>query len=76
MTSLGETLGAVRPVEPGPMAEARAHQDRLTKPSGSLGVLEDVAVRLAGIAGACPPPLPAPAALAIFAADHGVHAQG
>ena len=27
-------------------------------------------------ASACPPPLPVPAALAIFAADHGVHAQG
>ncbi|WP_169952876.1 nicotinate-nucleotide--dimethylbenzimidazole phosphoribosyltransferase [Microbispora sp. H11081] len=76
MTFLAETIGAVRPIEPGPMAEARAHQDRLTKPSGSLGVLEDVAVRLAGIAGTCPPPLPSPVALAIFAADHGVHAQG
>src|SRR5690606_5291534 len=32
--------------------------------------------RLAGMAGACPPPLPAPAALAIFAGDHGVHARG
>ncbi|WP_372446723.1 nicotinate-nucleotide--dimethylbenzimidazole phosphoribosyltransferase [Microbispora oryzae] len=58
------------------MAQAREHQDRLTKPRGSLGVLEDVAVRLAGIAGACPPPLPTPVALAVFAADHGVHAQG
>nr|WP_155349939.1 nicotinate-nucleotide--dimethylbenzimidazole phosphoribosyltransferase [Acrocarpospora pleiomorpha] len=58
------------------MAEARAHQDRLTKPRGSLGALEDVAVRLAGIAALSPPPLPEPAALAIFAADHGVHAQG
>lgn len=58
------------------LAEARAHQDRLTKPRGSLGVLEEVAVRLAGAAGVCPPPMPTPAALAIFAADHGVHAQG
>jgi nicotinate-nucleotide--dimethylbenzimidazole phosphoribosyltransferase len=33
-------------------------------------------VRLAGLAGCCPPPLPAPAAVAVFAADHGVHAQG
>ena len=48
----------------------------MTKPAGSLGQLEDVSVQLAGLAGSCPPPLPEPAAVAIFAADHGVHAQG
>src|SRR4051794_41828991 len=48
----------------------------MTKPPGSLGVLEDVAAQLAGIAGTCPPPLPEPAAVAVFAGDHGVHAQG
>ena len=35
-----------------------------------------VRIRLAGLAGSCPPPLPEPAAVAIFAADHGVHAHG
>jgi nicotinate-nucleotide--dimethylbenzimidazole phosphoribosyltransferase len=39
-------------------------------------VLEDVAAQLAGIAGECPAPLPTPAAVAVFAGDHGVHAQG
>jgi nicotinate-nucleotide--dimethylbenzimidazole phosphoribosyltransferase len=39
-------------------------------------VLEDVAAQLSGIAGECPAPLPTPAAVAVFAADHGVHAQG
>ncbi|MGI5287921.1 nicotinate-nucleotide--dimethylbenzimidazole phosphoribosyltransferase [Nonomuraea polychroma] len=73
---LAETLAAIRPADPAAVAEARAHQDRLTKPRGSLGVLEEIAIRLAGAAGACPPPMPAPAALAIFAADHGVHARG
>ncbi|WP_189115381.1 nicotinate-nucleotide--dimethylbenzimidazole phosphoribosyltransferase [Pilimelia terevasa] len=58
------------------MAAARQRQARLTKPPGSLGALEDLSVRLAGIAGVCPPPLPEPAALAIFAGDHGVHAAG
>jgi nicotinate-nucleotide--dimethylbenzimidazole phosphoribosyltransferase len=48
----------------------------MTKPPGSLGVLEDVSIQLAGLAGVCPPPIPEPAAVAIFAADHGVHAQG
>ncbi|SEM95660.1 nicotinate-nucleotide--dimethylbenzimidazole phosphoribosyltransferase [Nonomuraea pusilla] len=74
--ALAETLAAIRPADPRALAEARAHQDRLTKPRGSLGALEDVAVRLAGAAAACPPPMPEPAALAIFAADHGVHARG
>ncbi|TDC98753.1 nicotinate-nucleotide--dimethylbenzimidazole phosphoribosyltransferase [Nonomuraea deserti] len=73
---LAETLAAIRPADQRALAEARAHQDRLTKPRGSLGALEDVAIRLAGAAGACPPPMPSPAALAIFAADHGVHARG
>ena len=58
------------------MAAARARHDRLTKPPGSLGVLEDVGVRLAGITGSCPPPVPQPAAVAVFAADHGVVAAG
>jgi nicotinate-nucleotide--dimethylbenzimidazole phosphoribosyltransferase len=48
----------------------------MTKPPGSLGALEDVAAQLAGIAGQCPAPLPTPAAVAVFAGDHGVHAQG
>ncbi|HEX4815607.1 MAG TPA: nicotinate-nucleotide--dimethylbenzimidazole phosphoribosyltransferase [Nonomuraea sp.] len=73
---LAETLAAIRPADPAAVAEARARQDRLTKPRGSLGALEEVAIRLAGAAGVCPPPMPEPAALAIFAADHGVHARG
>ncbi|MEV0236172.1 nicotinate-nucleotide--dimethylbenzimidazole phosphoribosyltransferase [Nonomuraea sp. NPDC050786] len=73
---LAETLAAIRPADPRAMAEARAYQDRLTKPRGSLGQLEEIAVRLAGAAGVTPPPMPEPAALAIFTADHGVHARG
>jgi nicotinate-nucleotide--dimethylbenzimidazole phosphoribosyltransferase len=55
---------------------ARARHLRLTKPAGSLGRLEAVGAQLAGIAGESPPPLPRPAAAAVFAGDHGVHAQG
>lgn len=71
-----ETIAAIRPLDEAAMAAARARQARLTKPPGALGVLEDLSVRLAGLAGVCPPPLPEPAALAVFAGDHGVHAQG
>lgn len=57
------------------MAATRQHHLRLTKPAGSLGRLEDVGALLAGIAGTSPPPRPTPAAVAVFAGDHGVHAQ-
>jgi nicotinate-nucleotide--dimethylbenzimidazole phosphoribosyltransferase len=66
----------VVPVDPRAAAEARALHDRLTKPPGSLGRLEDAGAQLAAIAGACPPPVPAPAAVAVFAGDHGVLAEG
>ena len=76
MDLIADTIARVRPLDDAAMNAARAHQDRLTKPRGALGVLEDLSVRLAGLAGVCPPPLPEPAAVAVFAADHGVHAQG
>ncbi len=74
--TLDRTLAAIRPADAAAMTAARELQARLTKPAGSLGALEDLSVRLAGLAGACPPPMPEPAAVAVFAGDHGVHAQG
>ncbi|GAA3344705.1 hypothetical protein GCM10020358_49050 [Amorphoplanes nipponensis] len=74
--TLETTLAAIGPADEPAMAAARDLQARLTKPAGSLGALEELSVRLAGLAGACPPPLPEPAAIAVFAGDHGVHAQG
>lgn len=74
--TLQQVVAAVRPLDPAAVAQARERQDRLTKPRGALGVLEDVSVTLAGLAGVCPPPVPEPAAVAVFAADHGVHGQG
>jgi len=73
---LADVRAAVRPADSAAMAAARDRLDRMTKPPGSLGVLEDLSVALAGLAGCCPPPVPEPAAVAIFAADHGVHARG
>jgi nicotinate-nucleotide--dimethylbenzimidazole phosphoribosyltransferase len=55
---------------------AAEHHDRLTKPRGSLGRVESLGIRLAAIAGLSPPPVPTPAAVAVFASDHGVVAQG
>jgi nicotinate-nucleotide--dimethylbenzimidazole phosphoribosyltransferase len=74
--TLAEALSAIRPADGAAMAAARDLQGRLTKPAGSLGALEELSARLAGLAGACPPPMPEPATVAVFAGDHGVHAQG
>ena len=74
--TLETTVDAIEPADQPAMAAARELQARLTKPAGSLGALEELSVRLAGLAAACPPPLPTPATVAVFAGDHGVHAQG
>jgi nicotinate-nucleotide--dimethylbenzimidazole phosphoribosyltransferase len=66
----------VAPIDTEAAGASRQRQLRLTKPPGSLGRLEDVAARLSAIAGEMPPPLPRPAATAVFAGDHGVHGQG
>jgi nicotinate-nucleotide--dimethylbenzimidazole phosphoribosyltransferase len=70
-----ESVAAIRPLDVTAMTAARELQGRLTKPAGSLGQLEDLAVRLAGLAGRCPPPVPSRPVVAVFAGDHGVHAQ-
>ena len=74
--SLPLTIAAVVSLDEAAMRAARERQAQLTKPPGSLGVLEEVSVSLAGIQGTCPPaPLTRPV-VAVFAGDHGVHAQG
>jgi nicotinate-nucleotide--dimethylbenzimidazole phosphoribosyltransferase len=55
-------------------ARARRHLDTLTKPPGSLGRLEELAVRLAALTGRAPR-VTAPV-IFTFAADHGVVAEG
>jgi nicotinate-nucleotide--dimethylbenzimidazole phosphoribosyltransferase len=54
---------------------ARRRQDQLTKPRGSLGRLEEIAIRLAGLQGT-PTPSPDPVQILLFAADHGVAVEG
>ena len=55
-------------------AQALARQGQLTKPPGALGQLEGLAVRLAAMQGVARPAVDH-AAIAIFAADHGVAAE-
>ncbi|OEV06836.1 nicotinate-nucleotide--dimethylbenzimidazole phosphoribosyltransferase, partial [Streptomyces nanshensis] len=73
---LSDTVAAIRPLDAKALGEAWERQKRMTKPSGALGMLEIISAQLCGLSRKCPPPLPEPAAVAIFAGDHGVHAQG
>lgn len=76
MSSFDDAAAAIVPVDEAARAAAVARHLQLTKPPGSLGRLEDAGAQLAAIAGRCPPPVPEPAAVAVFAADHGVQAAG
>lgn len=73
---LQETITAIRPLDAKALGEAWERQKRMTKPAGALGMLEIISAQLSGLSRMCPPPIPEPAAVAIFAGDHGVHAQG
>ncbi|MFD4503101.1 nicotinate-nucleotide--dimethylbenzimidazole phosphoribosyltransferase [Streptomyces sp. NPDC058457] len=73
---LAETVASVRPLDAKALGEAWERQKRMTKPAGALGMLEIISAQLSGLSRQCPPPIPEPAAVAIFAGDHGVHAQG
>lgn len=71
-----QAVAGLTPLDQPATAEAAALHDRLAKPRGALGRLEDVGIRLAGMAGTCPPPVPQPVAVVVFAGDHGVLAEG
>jgi nicotinate-nucleotide--dimethylbenzimidazole phosphoribosyltransferase len=66
----------VPPLDDNARAAALSHQARLTKPVGSLGRLEDLAVWYAAATGRFPPPPAEHPTLALFAADHGVVVEG
>jgi nicotinate-nucleotide--dimethylbenzimidazole phosphoribosyltransferase len=68
-------LTPAREVDQACREEALARQQQLTKPSGSLGRLEEAAVHLAGLQGR-PQPKVDEVWIAIFAGDHGVVAEG
>ncbi|MEU4152093.1 nicotinate-nucleotide--dimethylbenzimidazole phosphoribosyltransferase [Streptomyces sp. NPDC026659] len=73
---LAETVAQIRPLDAKALGEAWERQKRMTKPAGALGMLEIISAQLSGLSRQCPPPIPEPAVVAIFAGDHGVHAQG
>lgn len=68
-------LNPCKPIDAAAVEQAAARQQQLTKPAGSLGRLESVAVQLAGLQGQVKPSLDQ-LWIAIFAGDHGVVAEG
>jgi len=68
-------LDPCKPVDSQVLEQATVRQQQLTKPAGSLGRLESVAVQLAGLQGQVKPSLEH-LWIAIFAGDHGVVAEG
>jgi len=72
---LAGTLRRIASPDPALTASARAHLDSLTKPLGSLGRLEDFAAQLVAIRrGDAAKPFSK--AVYVFAADHGIVAEG
>lgn len=68
-------IGSIKPLDEQAMAGARARQERLTKPGGSLGRLEELSIQLAAIRRQTVPNL-AHKAIITMAGDHGVVARG
>lgn len=68
-------IDMIKPLDKGAMAEARSRQDTLTKPPGSLGRLEELSIKLAGIQGK-PLPQIGQKAIITMVGDHGVVAEG
>jgi nicotinate-nucleotide--dimethylbenzimidazole phosphoribosyltransferase len=66
----------IPPPERAAVEEARNRHLGLTKPPFSLGLLEELGARLAGMAGECPPPVPENPAVVVCAGDHGVLDRG
>ncbi|MCV7369900.1 nicotinate-nucleotide--dimethylbenzimidazole phosphoribosyltransferase [Mycolicibacterium duvalii] len=62
--------------DPQTSAAARDRQDRLTKPRGALGRLEELSVWVAACQGLCPPRQFERARVVVFAGDHGVATAG
>lgn len=70
-----ELVASIGPLDQEAVRAARARQDRLTKPPGSLGRLEEISIQIAGIQRTDKPHLGAKT-LVVAAGDHGVVAQG
>lgn len=75
MNLLQETLARIGDLDTSSMEAARERQKNLLKPPGSLGVLEELSIQLAGIY-ATSMPVIGQKKIIVMGADHGVVAEG
>lgn len=75
LSVLKQTVERIRGLDETAMRDAEHRIDRLTKPPGSLGRLEEIARQMAGITGELRPDLSGKAVI-VMAGDHGVCAEG
>lgn len=68
-------INPVKPINNEVREAAKNHQNQLTKPPGSLGQLEEIAIMLAGCQGRLHPMIARPW-ISVFAADHGITEEG
>jgi len=72
---VSQLLKQILPLDQQWISRAQSHLDILTKPPGSLGRLEEIAAQLAAIQQSSSPCVDGKAVF-IFAADHGIAAEG
>jgi len=71
MAKIKEAIERIEPLDGDAMESAKARQNTLTKPQRSLGVLEDLSVKIAGITGEYMPEIKNKVIITM-AGDHGV----
>ena len=74
-TIITDTINAIKPLDGKALEAASERMDALLKPPGSLGRLEELGIKMAGIQGTPVPDADSALSL-IYAADHGVTAEG
>lgn len=74
MDKIRQVIKEIKGLDAGLIKEAQARLDSLTKPQGSLGMLEELAKQIAAISGTLKPSLKRKV-IFTMAADHGVNAE-
>src|SRR5215468_6872126 len=74
-TQIEEVIERIKPLDDIAMQVARERQNKLTKPPGSLGRLEELSIQLAGITANALPSTENKVVI-VMAADHGVTHEG
>lgn len=75
MKKLKETISLIDGLNTKAQEQMEQHLNSLTKPFGSLGLLESLAIKIAGITGNAQPNID-PAMVVLMASDHGVTVEG